>query len=174
MDYFFMNESIFKILVLEHKNFILDLLDSINIHISDYDVFDLNIKNTNQKIDILLFSNELIINFQLNKQKKSLIRNQIYLDCLSKILYSYKLIQININLFEEEHIISKNYTIFNYYQINEYINFLTSKDYTKFKTTNKSILKVQKYFQKIPLKSLESDIKKINNIKDNLDNLFIN
>lgn len=172
MDYFFMNECIFKKLIQEQKYFILEFLASIDIKISDYNLFELDVKSKNNKIDILLFCDETIINIEFNKNEKSLIRNRIYIECLSKILPTYKFIQININLFKKENTLNKNIKIYNYYDENEYIRFLTSKKYKEFKTKNKNILNVLKYIEKIDHSLVEKEIINENKIKEKLDNLI--
>ena len=70
MDYFFMNECIFKIIVKNNKSFIIELLKSINIYIEDYELFDIY-EEEKTKLDILLFTNNLVINIELNKNKNT-------------------------------------------------------------------------------------------------------
>ena len=163
MDYFFMNECIFKILLTEHKKFIIKLLKSINIFIDDYQIFNINESSNEVKVDLLLFTKDTIINIQLNKTKQSLTRNKIYIECLNKILPDYKLIQINMNLFK---------TQYNLYNTNEYIKFITSKKYINFKTKNKYINNVIKYFKNIDINKYKKKIEKEQTIKRNIDALI--
>lgn len=173
MDYFFMNEFVFKLLIQNNQTFILKLLKSININIDYYNLFEIDIESNNQKIDILLFSEHLIINFELNKTKNSLKRNKIYAECLSKILSSYKVIQININSFSiNNNYKTNNLEIINLHQGSEFIKFITAKNPLKYKTKNKTIKQVIKTFKNIDINSIEKNIYKTERIKNNLDNLI--
>jgi len=173
MDYFFMNEFVFKLLIQNNQAFILKLLKSININIDYYNLFEIDIESNNQKIDILLFSEHLIINFELNKTKNSLKRNKIYAECLSKILSSYKVIQININSFSiNNNYKTNNLEIINLHQESEFIKFITAKNPLKYKTKNKTIKQVIKTFKNIDINSIEKNIYKTERIKNNLDNLI--
>lgn len=173
MDYFFMNEFTFKLLISNNQTFILKLLKSININIEFFDLFEIDIETKNQKIDLLLFSRNLAINFELNKTKKSLKRNKIYAECLAKILPSYKIIQININTFDtNNNYKTNNLEIINLHQENDYIKFITAKNPLRYKTNNKSINQVIKIFNNIDIKTLEKDIYKIERIKEYLDSLI--
>lgn len=173
MDYFFMNECMIKIIVLNHPNFILNILKTLNINVKEYELFDLEVKQKNQKIDILLFSNEIVINIELNKNEVSLKRNKIYAECLSLILPSYQIIQLNINLFNEtKNSKDKNVTIYNLHNTNEYIEFLTSKNPLEYKSKNKEINKIINYFKKLDLNNFQLQILKEQKIKENLDRLL--
>lgn len=175
MDYFFMNEFIFKIIATTHKNFVIDFLKSLDIEINDYDLFDIPVTSDNQKIDVLLFANNLIINIQFNNKEISLKRNKIYIGCIKSIMPDYQVIQLNINLFdintdiENDLVIIKNL----YNNSNEYIDFLTSKNPLNFDTKNKFIQEVINYFQKIDLNIFKKDIIKEHKIKEYLDNLLL-
>lgn len=173
MDYFFMNEIIFKIILSKHKKFVLNLFKSIGMEIVDYEIFDVPITNKNQKVDILLFSNNLIINFQFNKNEISLKRNEIYINCIKSIMSDYQTIQLNINTFYiNEDIENDRITIKNLYKNNEYIDFLTNKYPLEFKTKNKDILKVISFFKKIDLNIFKDDILNEQRIKKYLDDLI--
>ena len=171
MDYFFMNECILKILLKNNKNFIIEMLKSINIYIKDYDFFEIY-EESNTKKDILLFAKNKVINIELNKNKKSLIRNKIYIDCIKKLLPDYEVIQININLFPEKDKIFNDIKIYNLYKTNEYINFISNKDNLNFKTKNKEILKIIKYFKNSNIKNLKKLILKDKILKENIDELI--
>ncbi len=169
MDYFLMHECIFKILIKKQKIFILNFLKSLDISISDYLLFDLKVPKKNTKVDIILISNNLIINLELNKKKISLKRNKLFLETLIKLLPDYQVIQININLFAEK---NTNSNIFNYYQDNEYLKFITSLDYLKFQTNKKEIIQVQQYLKSLNQDRLIEMCLKEDSIKNNLDQLF--
>jgi len=171
MNYFFMNECIFKILIKNNKKFIINLLKSINILIEDYELFEIN-ETSNIKTDILLFSKNLVINIELNKNKLSLTRNKIYIDCIKKLLPTYKVIQLNINLFKEKNQTYNNIKIYNLYKTNEYIKFITSKNYLAFKTNNKEINYIIKKFKKIDINLFKNLITKEEKIKNKVDNLI--
>ena len=170
MDYFLMNECIFKILIKKQKDFIITLLKTLNINIDNYLLFDLNIPKKNNKIDIILIADLTIINIELNKEEKSLRRNKIFLDTLTSLLPEYNIIQININLFPTE---NKYSNIYNYYKdYNEYIKFITTKDYQEFKTNNKLILDTIKYLNTLNFEKLKKEIIKEQQIKAKLDSLI--
>lgn len=170
MDYFFMSDYTFKIIIKTNKKFIINMLKTIGINIKDYELFEIN-ENTKQ--DILLFTENLVINIELNKNKKSLIRNKIYIDCISKILKDYKIIQININLFKEINEIYNNIKIYNLFNDNEYIKFITSKKPFTYQTKNKEINKVIKYLNyNNELDKLKPQIIKQEKLKENIDNLI--
>lgn len=169
MDYFLMHNYIFLLIIKNKPKFIIELLKSININIKYYELFSLS-EDIN---DILLFSDNLVINIELNKNTKSLVRNKVYLDTISKILTNYNLIQININLFNTTSKINKNnYNIYNYYKENEYLKFITCKNYLTFKTENKIINEVKNYISKIDIKNIENILIEQNNYKEYLDNLI--
>ena len=169
MDYFLMHNYIFLLIIKNKPKFIIELLKSLNINIKNYELFYLS-EDIN---DILLFSDNLVINIELNKNTKSLVRNKVYLDTISKILTNYNLIQININLFNTTSKINKNnYNIYNYYKENEYLKFITCKNYLTFKTENKIINEVKNYISKIDIKNIENILIKQNNYKEYLDNLI--
>lgn len=168
MDYFLLNEIIFKELINCKKEFILKFLNSININIDNYDLFEIYENSNECKVDLLLFSKKLVINIELNKNKVSLKRNKIYHETITKLLSNYKVIQININLFKE---ISAN-NIYNFFDENEYLKFITSKDYNNFETKNSYILDVIAFLNKLDKHKYINKIKKEQKIKANLDRLF--
>lgn len=170
MDYFLMNEYVFKLIIKNKKKFIINLLESLNIKIFDYNLFELPLKNSNTKIDIILISKNIIINFELNKSNISLNRNRIFFQTLKSILPQYQIIQININLFKT-HNYNKN--ILNYTtSYNEYINFVTCKNYQKFKTDSLSILEVIEFLKHLDINLLKPLMLKEEKIKSKLDLLF--
>lgn len=158
MDYFLMNECIFKEIIKNKKDFIIKLLNSMNIYINEYELFELDIESKEMKVDILLFSKDKLINIELNKNKKSLKRNKIYLDTLKKLLPNHNIIQININLFEKVN--------------NEYLSFIKSKNYNNFKTKDPYILDIIIFLNKLDKNKLTNKIKKEAKIKEKLDNLI--
>ena len=172
MDYFFMNECIFKLLIKNKKSFVLKFLESIGIFILDYDLLDINGVSDNTKVDIILISSNKLINIEFNREKKSLRRNQIYIECISKLMPNFEIIQININLFEENNNFIDNIKIFNYCSENEYIRFLTSKNYKLFNTRNKNIKDVIKFIDGCDYNLLIKMIKKEHKIKEKIDNLI--
>ena len=171
MDYFFMNECIFKIIIKNNKTFIIKLLKSINIFIDDFELFEI-FERGNTKTDILLFTNDTVINIELNKNKKSLLRNKIYIDCIKKLLPDYKVIQININLFKENNEVYNGIQIYNLYNTNEFIVFITNKDSLIFSTKNKDIKHIINYFKSSNIKNYKKLIINEEKLKENIDELI--
>lgn len=170
MDYFLMNECVLKILIKKKKTFTMKLLKSLDIDISKYTLFDLNIPKKNMKVDIILYSKNKLINIELNKEKRSLHRNQIFYETIAKLLPELDVIQLNINLFKTS---DKQINIYNYTKgYNEYIDFITCKDYQKYNTTNPIILDVIEFLRTINQEKIKKEILHEQEIKSHLDNLL--
>ena len=170
MDYFLMNETVLKILIKEKKEFILKFLNSLDINIKKYQFFDIKMPKKNMKVDIILIGKRQIINIELNKDSLSLNRNKVFQETLAKLLPDFLVIQVNINLFKTKDIYPNIYN-FNY-GYNEYIDFITSKNYQEFDTFNHIILDIIDFLNSLDKRKIEKEIIREQEIKANLNNIL--
>ena len=170
MDYFLMNETVLKILIKEKKEFILKFLNSLDINIKKYQFFDIKMPKKNMKVDIILIGKRQIINIELNKDSLSLNRNKVFQETLAKLLPDFLVIQVNINLFKTKDIYPNIYNFYCGY--NEYIDFITSKNYQEFDTFNPIILDIIDFLNSLDKRKIEKEIIKEQEIKANLNNIL--